>query len=168
MTQLPENIELLSSSELRNLIKENRDKLQLYVSNFQSFENMKDGLYANKDSMLKLKEQFVKLQKDIDLANEELNSLRVINAQYTKDWQDINQIIQENFSEDTLKKKLQLKIKQFEEESSKIEAEMLSLREPMQLGDLETLIERFTSLRTNYHLNREKLVTWNTQGTLRK
>ncbi|SMN20704.1 similar to Saccharomyces cerevisiae YLR119W SRN2 Component of the ESCRT-I complex, which is involved in ubiquitin-dependent sorting of proteins into the endosome [Maudiozyma saulgeensis] len=168
MIPLPESVNLLSNSELLNLIKEHSDKLQLYISKFQSVGKLQNELNNDKDALLELREKFRELQKNIDSTNAELDSLRVLNSQYTKLWQDLNQIVNKQYSEDTLKSKLETKTSYFEIESNKIENDIRSKDTTSAKFNLDDLMNNYIDARTNYHLNKEIMLTWNSQHSLKK
>ncbi|CAB4254828.1 similar to Saccharomyces cerevisiae YLR119W SRN2 Component of the ESCRT-I complex, which is involved in ubiquitin-dependent sorting of proteins into the endosome [Maudiozyma barnettii] len=168
MIPLPESANLLSNSELLSLIKVHSDKLQLYISQFQSVEKLQNELNSDKDLLLELREKFIELQKNIDSTNADLDSLRILNSRYTKLWQDLNQTVNRQYSENTLKSKLNEKVSHFEIESNKIETTIIAKEATPEKLDLDDVLYRYINARTNYHLNKEIMSTWNNQGPLKK
>lgn len=164
----PANVELLSNTELSDLVEKHSDKLQLYVSQFQSTDTLVGNLEKDKNELLTLQNEFSKLQTDIDTTNNDLDNLRILNAQYIKKWQDVNQIVNEKFSENALKQQLQRKINELDTSSSTLESQIMNSRDAIEKNQLDTLMATYINSRVNYHINKEKLATWNQQGQLKK
>lgn len=165
---LPPNVELLSNSQLKELVERHFDKLQQYISQFQSTDTFTGNLEKHKQELIDLQNEFVKLQNDIDATNNDLDNLRILNAQYIKKWQDVNQIVNESFSEAALKQQMQREINKLDESSGKLESEIMMSRDAVEKNQLDKLMTNYINCRTNYHLNKEKLTTWNMQGELKK
>ncbi|KAG0668472.1 hypothetical protein C6P45_004632 [Maudiozyma exigua] len=168
ITPLPESVNLLSNSEILSLIKDHNDKLQLYIDQFISTDTLQRELTNYKEQLLQLRDEFIELQKNIDVTNTDLDDLRILNSKYTKRWQDLNQVVNHNYSEHTLKSKLENKISYFEVQSDTIESNIMSKDTIPEDFKLDESINDFLDKRTNYHLNKEILLTWNHQGQLKK
>ena len=167
MIPLPESVNLLSNSELLSLIKDHNDKLQIYIDKFTSTEPLQQELTNYKEQLIQLREKFIGLQKNIDVTNTDLDDLRVLNSKYTKQWQDLNQVVNQNYSELTLKSKLENKISYFEVQSDTMESNIIS-KQNSEHFKLEESLNDFLNQRTNYYFNKEILLTWNQQGQLKK
>lgn len=165
---LPESVNLLSNSEILSLIKDHNDKLQLYIDKFISTETLQQELANYKEQLIQLRDRFTELQKNIDVTNTDLDDLRILNSKYTKRWQDLNQVVNQNYSELTLKSKLENKISYFEVQSDTIESNIMSKDTIPEDFKLDESINDFLDKRTNYHFNKEILLTWNHQGQLKK
>lgn len=165
---LPESVNLLSNSEILSLIKDHNDKLQLYIDKFISTETLQQELANYKEQLVQLRDRFTELQKNIDVTNTDLDDLRILNSKYTKRWQDLNQVANQNYSELTLKSKLENKISYFEVQSDTIESNIMSKDTIPEDFKLDESLNDFLDKRTNYHFNKEILLTWNHQGQLNK
>ena len=166
--ELPKNIELLTNEELRELSEQYKGKLIQFVSKFQPVDAAVEELSHYKTELLQLKTEFEELQKQITSINQEIDSLKVLNSQYVKEWQDVNAIVQTTCSEQALLKSLENKISELEGVSSSIEAEAFSSSSSIDKKQLEALMNRYVKARTDYYVETERLATWRSQGSLRK
>lgn len=167
MVPLPESVNLLSNSELLSLIKDHNDKLQIYIDKFTTAKSLQQELTSYKEQLVQLREKFIELQRNIDVTNTDLDDLRILNSKYTKQWQDLNQVVNQTYSELTLKSKLENKISYFDVRSDTIESNIIS-KQSSENFKLEESLNDFLNERTNYYFNKEILVTWNQQGQLKK
>lgn len=167
MVPLPDSVNLLSNSELLSLIKDHNDKLQIYIDKFTTSKSLQQELTSYKEQLVQLREKFIELQRNIDVTNTDLDDLRILNSKYTKQWQDLNQVVNQTYSELTLKSKLENKISYFDVRSDTIESNIIS-KQSSENFKLEESLNDFLNERTNYYFNKEILVTWNQQGQLKK
>lgn len=79
-----------------------------------------------------------------------------------KKWQDLDLLINSKFSNDALKKQLRHNVINLDEKSSHMVNEV-----PVTDESLDLFLEQYVNERTEYHLQREKLATWEQQDTLR-
>ena len=82
---------------------------------------------------------------------------------YLKKWQDLDHIISNKFDNEALKKQLRHKIIDLDEKSSRMVNDI-----PVNDESLDVFLEQFILERTDYHLQREKLATWEYQDILKK
>ena len=93
-----------------------------------------------------------------------LEECRILESKYVASWQDYHLEFSEKYGNIAMRKKLEQKTKKLDEESSQLETSMRTIESA---DDLEQFIKNYMDIRTQYHLRREKLATWESQGDLR-
>lgn len=158
---LPENVELLSSQEVFELVTQHKRQLESYVAAFNPQEELKADVLNLKVQLQELEGKFKGLEEERAKVQEQLEECRILESQYVKRWQDQHQKIDKKYNEDLLKAVLEIQMTEVEDDSFKLEKK---LKED---DDLDVFLDQYIEMRTNYHIKREKLATWNAQGTLR-
>lgn len=159
--ELPLNINLLSSQEILDMINHHRDQIQLYVARLNPLDSTKNEVLKLKEQFKELENKFAKLEDDKLALQDKIAELVILESEYTKKFQDLQSLIKDNFAEPVLKSKLEAKIKELELQSDSVE-----LKSKKDL-DLDTFVSTYMALRQDYHFQKEKLVTWESQGKLR-
>lgn len=158
---LPQNIHLLSSQEILDLITSHRRQLELYVAKFDPQEESKNEVLDMKKQLERLEQEFKALDNDRNKLQGNLEDNRILESQYVKMWQELRQRIDQKYSEDLLKAKLEIRMREFEDASAMLEKGFTSN------DDLDSFLKQYIDLRTEYHIKREQLATWNNQGELK-
>ncbi|CAI4674137.1 CBM_collapsed_G0038860.mRNA.1.CDS.1 [Saccharomyces cerevisiae] len=141
---LPEGINLLSSKEIIDLIQTHRHQLE--------------------DQFKQLEENFEDLHEQKDKVQALLENCRILESKYVASWQDYHSEFSGKYGDIALKKKLEQNTKKLDEESSQLETTTRSIDSA---DDLDQFIKNYLDVRTQYHLRREKLATWDKQGNLK-
>lgn len=167
---LPEGFELLSSEDIADLIQQG--KLKEYVKRFNPTNELINEVLVEERRLQELVDLYEELEARRSEYQKDLEKSKLIEARYVKLWQDHMRHWQSNYSDEALKKNLQLQLERFEDASHKIEAEYKSstdLREipSGKMSSLQSFIDTYVDIRTRYHLRKEKLETWKEQGRLR-
>ena len=152
---LPENVELLSSQEVFELVTQHKRQLESYVAAFNPQEELKADVLNLKVQLQELEGKFKGLEEERAKVQEQLEECRILESQYVKRWQD------KKYNEDLLKAVLEIQMTEVEDDSFKLEKKL------NEDDDLDVFLDQYIEMRTNYHIKREKLATWNAQGTLR-
>lgn len=158
---LPQNIELLSSGEILGLLKEHRNQLQSYVTKFHPQDGLRKEVNELRSQLQLLESKFQELQHERSNTQRQLEECRIMEAQYVKLWQDLQQRIMAKYHDDTLKKQLEAQVQQFDDKSGQVEMDIGKYE------DLDEFLNDYIGTRTQYHLRREKLTTWMRQGELK-
>lgn len=158
---LPEKVHLLSSKEILELVTKHRNQLAMYVTRFHPQKETQATIIELQRELQLLHKDFKLLEDKRAVTQGELEECRILESQYVKQYQDLNQRIQDNYSDSQLKAKLEIQIKNSEEQSSRLELE--AKYDP----NVDLFVEEFMNIRTAYHIQREKLATWNSKGELK-
>ncbi|CAI4612933.1 protein SRN2 [Saccharomyces cerevisiae] len=161
---LPEGINLLSSKEIIDLIQTHRHQLELYVTKFNPLTDFAGKIHAFRDQFKQLEENFEDLHEQKDKVQALLENCRILESKYVASWQDYHSEFSEKYGDIALKKKLEQNTKKLDEESSQLETTTRSIDSA---DDLDQFIKNYLDIRTQYHLRREKLATWDKQGNLK-
>lgn len=160
-TPLPENIHLLSSNEIFELLTEHRAQLELYVTKFHPQKELQNEVLRLRAELQQLEQQFKELENERNNVQTQLEECRILESQYVKNWQDLHQKVAENYSDESLKAKLEEQIKTLDDSSGDLEVESKDITE------MDQFLKEYIGIRTEYHVRREKLATWNAKGVLR-
>lgn len=160
-TPLPQNIELLSSREILELLKEHRNQLLSYVTKFHPQDELQQEVNELRSQLKLLESKFKELEYERSNTQKQLEECRIMEAQYVKLWQDLHQRIMTKYHDDTLKKQLQIQMRQLDDSSGQLEVDA------GRYEDLDECLSNYINARTQYHLKREKLATWIQQGELK-
>ncbi|KAL3234897.1 Protein SRN2 [Nakaseomyces bracarensis] len=158
---LPANINLLSSQEILDMINHHRDQIQLYVARLNPLDTTREEVLNMKEQFKTLESKFAKLEDDKLALQDQIAELVILESEYTKKFQDLQSLIRDNFGEPVLKAKLESRIKELEQQSDSVE---LKAKKDL---DLDDFVSTYMALRQDYHLQKEKLITWESQGRLR-
>ncbi|QHS74859.1 ESCRT-I subunit protein SRN2 [Saccharomyces paradoxus] len=161
---LPEGIHLLSSKEIIDLIQTHRHQLELYVTKFNPLTEFAEKINAFRDQFKQLEESFKDLHGQRDKVQVLLENCRILESKYVASWQDYHSEFSEKYGDIALRKKLEQNTKKLDEESSKLET---TTRTIASADELDQFIKNYMDIRTQYHLRREKLATWEKQGNLK-
>ncbi|CAI4035050.1 hypothetical protein SMKI_12G1880 [Saccharomyces mikatae IFO 1815] len=161
---LPEGIHLLSSKEIIDLIQTHRHQLELYVTKFNPLTDYAEKINAFRDQFKQLEDNFEELNQQKNKVQSLLEECRILESKYVASWQDYHLEFSEKYGNIAMRKKLEQKTKKLDEESSQLETSMRTIESA---DDLEQFIKNYMDIRTQYHLRREKLATWESQGDLR-
>ncbi|CAI4046098.1 ESCRT-I subunit protein SRN2 SKDI_12G1670 [Saccharomyces kudriavzevii IFO 1802] len=161
---LPEAIHLLSSKEIIDLIQIHRHQLELYVTRFNPLTEIVEKINAFRDQFRQLEEEFEDLHEQRNEVQAQLENCRILESKYVASWQDYHSEFTEKYGDIAMRNKLEQNTKKLGEESSQLEA---SVRTVESADDLDEFIKTYLDTRTQYHLRREKLATWESQGKLR-
>ncbi|CAI1578584.1 hypothetical protein SEUBUCD646_0L01850 [Saccharomyces eubayanus] len=161
---LPEGIHLLSSKEIIDLIQIHKHQLELYVTKFNPLTEFGEKINALKDEFKQLEKSFEDLHGQRDKVQALLENCRFVESKYVASWQDYHSEFEEKYGEMAMRRKLEQCTKNLDEESSQLEASMRIIESP---DGLDQFIKDYLNIRTQYHLRREKLATWESQGELR-
>ncbi|CCF56602.1 hypothetical protein KAFR_0B03060 [Kazachstania africana CBS 2517] len=168
MNKLPEHVELLSANEIQELGEKYKTQLKLYVSKFQDVSTLIDSLKESKDELSHLQNKFNEIEESKKGLTTDLESLRILNSEYSQKWQELSTIISDNYSEAALKHKLENQVKEYLEMSDQLEASVYSTEGEIDSSALDDTLKQYMETRINYHRSKEHLATWNAQGYLRK
>lgn len=162
--ELPKNSELLSSEDIQDLLKQ-QDKLRDYVTGFNNYI-IDEAVEVSKDwerQVTEMLDQLRDLTERKAKLREELDSYRKVEFEYLTKWQDLNRIFEDKFGNTAMKKQLRQNAIVLDEQS-------IQLTGDMDISDqsLDRFLEEYVGIRTQYHLQREKLATWEQQDVLRK
>lgn len=155
---LPTNCHLLSTLELQQLIA-SKDRLQQYVTQFSYDNNMKDKVLESKNKLMELNHKFELLAKEKIILQEELINYNELKSQYNAKWQQLDKLMREHVGDQALKKKLKVQMIDFDNKSK-------SLYSSVDPNTVDQFIDEYTHLRTQYHICKEKLLTWEYQNKL--
>lgn len=158
---LPANVELLSSQEVSELVTQRTNELESYVATFNPQEELKASIIELKGQLQELESKLRNLDGERGQVQERLEECRILESQYVKKWQDLHHKIDERYDEELLKAGLEIQMQEIEDASLKLEKELKDN------DDLEEFLRQYIEMRTTYHVKREKLATWNSQGNLR-
>lgn len=158
---LPQNVHLLSSQEILELVTSHISQLELYVAQFDPQEESKNEILDLKSQLEKLEREFRTLDDQRSQVQGDLEENRILESHYVKMWQELHQKIDQKYSEDLLKAQLEIQMRELEDASLNLEKQLKSS------DDLDSFLEQYIDLRTQYHLKREQLSTWNAQGELK-
>lgn len=158
---LPPNVDLLSTQEVLDLVGQHQQELESYVAKFNPQEDLKTEVLRLKAELEGLQREFQQLESKRSKVQGELEECRILESQYVKKWQDLAHKIEEKYSENLLKAKLEAQMKEVESASLKLEKELKNG------DDLDTFLQKYIEMRMDYHTKGEKLATWNAQGELR-
>ncbi|SCW04196.1 LAFE_0H08196g1_1 [Lachancea fermentati] len=149
---LPDKIHLLRSEDVQDLLTKYSDKLQQFILRFHSCESIKEDAANEKEKLNQLLEEF----KDLDCRRQRvaksLGEYKVLETQYITKWQELHHLMSTVFSNNALTRQLQSDLHDLEEKSHNV-------NKKSQL-DIDEFLDTYVKLRTNYHLQREKLETW--------
>lgn len=158
---LPQNIHLLSSQEILDLVTLHKSQLELYVAQFDRQDETKKEILDLKGQLERLEQEFRALDGRRSHLQGKLEENRVLESRYVKMWQDLHQRIDQKYSEDLMKAKLEIQMRELEDASVNMEKQFKST------DNLDSFVQQFIDLRTEYHVKREQLGTWNAQGELK-
>ncbi|QLL31971.1 hypothetical protein HG536_0C01390 [Torulaspora globosa] len=158
---LPQNIHLLSSQEILDLVTSHKSQLELYVAQFDRQDESKTEVLGLKTRLEELEQEFRSLDDRRNHLQGKLEENRILESQYVKMWQDLHQRIDQKYSEDLMKAKLEIQMRELEDASVKMENQLGSS------DKLDSFLQQYIDLRTEYHVKREQLGTWNAQGELK-
>lgn len=158
---LPENIHLLSSNEIFELLSEHRAQLELYVAKFHPQKELQNEVLRLRTELKQLEQRFEELEAERSNVQTQLEECRILESQYVKNWQDLHQKVDEKYSDESLKAKLEEQIKTLDNASGTLEVESKHIE------DMDQFLKEYMEIRTEYHVRREKLATWNAKGALR-
>lgn len=159
--KLPENINLLSSQEILDMINRHRGQLQLYIARLNPLVLIKEEVIALKEKLNHLEIRFTNLENDKLALQDSIAELVILESEYAKNFQDLQSLIKDNFAEPVLKRKLEARIRELELQSENVE---LNAKKEL---ELDNFVNNYMALRQEYHLHKEKLLTWKSQGNLR-
>lgn len=157
---LPVNCHLLAADELRSLFRDHRDKLEEYVMRFNDIGDVKETIAGYKNDFMKLCEQFESLTTKRHTVEDELEEYKALEHEYLSKAQELETMMNERLGDKALRNRLRLQIRELDDKSRALEADH-SL-------DIDSFITQHLELRTQYHLRREKLETWELQDGLKK
>lgn len=167
MAQLPENVQLLSSTELKDLTENHTHELSHYLSKYHSVDEKVSSTLNYRQQLLDLEEEFKKLDNDrIDL-NKELEELRIINMQYVTKWKDSESLYKEKYSENAYQVRLKDNIQNCLAETVSIETELFATSN-IDTRKLDMTLNEYCKKKAQYYVMKERLATWDAQGILRK
>ncbi|AEY98628.1 FAGL189Cp [Eremothecium gossypii FDAG1] len=157
---LPRKAHLLSTAELQELSKA-QDKLQLYVAGLCESEETQKRVEQQRKQLAEIRETFAGLEGERQRVQERLDGYQRLVFRYHEAWQAVDGACRARYDDGVLRARLQ-------QEMRAAEAECRVLR--AQLGDAEVdaFLTQYLRLRTEYHVRREKLETWEVQGALRR
>ncbi|CCH62417.1 hypothetical protein TBLA_0H01300 [Henningerozyma blattae CBS 6284] len=167
---LPEHSKLLNSEEI---IKLNQDthKLNNYINQLHknSKINIIEEINIIKKKFQDLEVKFNKLDiEKNEVLSQKLSNLQIIESTYIKKLQDFNSQIHDQYSNESMKKKLEKQIREIDEESEIIERNITKNIESSDKDQtMDEMIDKFLDSRCRYHLRAQKLATWNVQGNLK-
>ncbi|CCD26041.2 ESCRT-I subunit protein SRN2 NDAI_0G02640 [Naumovozyma dairenensis CBS 421] len=169
---LPENIQLLTNRELLGLLTEHADKLSEYVTKFHPLNDTISDIQTLKQRLRDLHERFDELQLKRDDIKKELEDYKVVESMYVKKWQDFHHLIQEKYSDDALRRNVEMYLKRLDNECTNLEVSMYDTQgqdgmKNIDMNQLNLFVKEYLEKRQKFHLNQEKLNTWNEQGSLR-
>ncbi|CCK71296.1 ESCRT-I subunit protein SRN2 KNAG_0G02380 [Huiozyma naganishii CBS 8797] len=170
MTILPENIELLTTHELNDLLLNHNDELTKLCSKSQigEVQRILQSVSSDKEALIALKDQFTTLEeKKIKLGND-VSELERVKMEYMKKWQDTDTLYKNAYSETAFKRALQDQVKACEEESNETESLLYSKTGKLTGNELDSWLSKFQEQRHQYHYLNEQLTTWEAQGMLKK
>ncbi|QLQ82378.1 hypothetical protein HG537_0H01400 [Torulaspora globosa] len=158
---LPQNIHLLSSQEILDLATLHRSQLELYVAQFDRQDGTKSEVLGLKRQLEGLEAEFRALDDERSHLQGKLEENRILESQYVKLWQELHERIDQKYSEDLLKAKLEIQMKNLEDDSVEMEKQVAST------DNLDSFLQKYIDIRTEYHIKRQQLGTWNSQGELK-
>ena len=159
-TPLPTNSQLLSSFELLNLVKEQKEQLTKYVAQYNPTIELEVDISNLRQRLEQLEEKFIDVENKKGSIQENIEQCQIIESDYVKEWQNLQNHIKVNYSTSSLKKKLEYKLIELDDKSNEIEIAFSDIQ------DLDNYVNKYMNLRTEYHLRREKLINWNKQDEL--
>lgn len=161
---LPPNVELLTTEDIQHLLQQ-REKLKDYSKKFNdsALSNVVDESAEWRKDSEELLKAFEALSGEKKELKSQLDVYKKLEFDYLKKWQDLDHIISNKFDNEALKKQLRHKIIDLDEKSSRMVNEI-----PVNDESLDVFLEQFILERTDYHLQREKLATWEYQDILKK
>ncbi|QEU62941.1 Srn2 [Kluyveromyces lactis] len=160
---LPENVDLLTVNDIQQLLQQ-QDMPKEYAKRFNDnlVQDISNKSVAWKTQAEQLIEGLNKLAENKRHLKGELDSFKKLEFEYMKKWQDLDLLINSKFSNNALKKQLRHNVINLDEKSSHMVNEV-----PVTDESLDLFLEQYVNERTEYHLQREKLATWEQQDTLR-
>ncbi|AGO13685.1 AaceriAGL189Cp [[Ashbya] aceris (nom. inval.)] len=158
--RLPRKAHLLSTAELQELVRA-QDKLQLYVAGLCESEETQQQVEELRGGVAEVREAFAGLEGERRRAQERLDEYHRLVFRYHEAWQAVDGVCRERYDDGALRARLQGEMRAAEAESRALEA---------RLGEIEVdaFLAQYLRLRTEYHVRREKLETWEVQGALRR
>ncbi|EDO18230.1 hypothetical protein Kpol_543p60 [Vanderwaltozyma polyspora DSM 70294] len=157
---LPDNIQLLSTNELLGLIQNHREELSKYVTKFCSLQDVSKEIQGLEVKLKELEQKFENLEKDKTQVIEMFDNFKQLEAEYSYKWRKLHDDIDIKYSPNVLKNKLEAELKELDHASRIIEENASNSNE------LDSFINQYLDIRTQYHSKREKLSTWKQQGEL--
>ncbi|CCC69322.1 hypothetical protein NCAS_0C03320 [Naumovozyma castellii] len=165
---LPDNADLLTTRELLGLLTEHRDQLQSYVTKFHPLSELEEQIEELRHKLQELQRKFDELQIERHEVTEEIEQLKICESEYVKQWQDLQGMIRDNYSDEAMKRKVQLSIRQLDEQCNQLELSLNTHTEnKLDSNSLDTFVNEYLEKRKLFHLQREKLATWDAQGRLK-
>lgn len=149
--KLPVNINLLSYNELLELINQHRDKLHWFCASMDSFEPITEEVKRLKNQFKELEEKFSKLEDGKVVIQDQIAELVILESEYTKKYQNLQQLIRSNYSKDVAKRTMLNKIKENEQKCDELE---INAKGSL---DLDLFLKSYMDLKLDYHMQKQKL-----------
>lgn len=149
---LPDNVNLLPVKVIKDLITKHTNELEQYVMRFNDCKEIENECIAYKDQLQRLLSAVGEIESRRQERSAELESIRVIEAEYENKWEELNNLISRQYGDAAL--------------TARIKSELVandSLAKNLESAsdmDLDSLIERYVELRTEYHTQRSLLQSW--------
>lgn len=153
---LPKNVNLLPFVVVEDLLTKHQSELEDYVlrlNDCQDIEKQNSQFQSKLKKLLQLFESTETRRREL---NVELSSLQKLEAEYEIKWEQLNNLVSRSFSHEALAVTIQNNLEILESQSSVAEANFK--------GDVDQFLGQFLELRTEYHLQRKLLHSWNQAG----